>query len=56
MSAVHGLLLFGCIGLDNRSYSVMHGLAGGLNAAIAQTSARLGGGVLVLLLLWAVQR
>jgi hypothetical protein len=33
-----GLLLFGCIGLGNRSYGAVHGLARGLNAAAAVSS------------------
>jgi len=39
-SAMHALLLFGCIGLGNRSYDVVHGLARGLTAAITLRSAR----------------
>ncbi|KAL6654627.1 hypothetical protein ACP70R_008092 [Stipagrostis hirtigluma subsp. patula] len=33
-----GLLLFGCIGLGNRGYGAVHGLARGLNAAAAVSS------------------
>ena len=33
-----GLLLFGRIVLSNRSYSAVHGLARGLNAAAAMSS------------------
>ncbi|XP_066336174.1 uncharacterized protein [Miscanthus floridulus] len=33
-----GLLLFGCIGLGNRSYGAVHGLARGLNATAAFSS------------------